>query len=110
MPRLFSPATRNDPMKQAAGLLLYRAGEAGREVLIVHPSGWYNRGKPWSIPKGLIDEGEALEAAARRETWEETGVRYDGPVVALGSIKYQKSRKEVHAFGAAAPEGAAPKC
>ena len=97
-------------MKQASGLLLYRRGKGGLEVLLVHPSGWYNRGKPWSIPKGVLDPDEELEAAARRETWEETGIRYDGPVVPLGNIRYQKSRKEVHAFAGPAPEGAAPRC
>ena len=67
-------------MKQSAGSLLYRA--AGQdlsavdvlEVLLVHPSGNYNRRAPWSIPKGLPDASESLEQAARRETIEETGV------------------------------------
>ena len=45
-------------MKQSAGTLLYRDGPDGLEVLLVHPSGWYNRGKPWSIPKGLPDPDE----------------------------------------------------
>ncbi|HEY6549113.1 MAG TPA: NUDIX domain-containing protein, partial [Vicinamibacteria bacterium] len=60
-------------MKQSAGTLLYRQGPAGLEVLIVHPSGGYNKNAPWSLPKGHPDDGEALEAAARRETLEETG-------------------------------------
>ncbi len=29
----------------------------------------------WQLPQGGIDPGEAPEAAARRELWEETGVR-----------------------------------
>src|SRR5579872_39147 len=45
--------------KQSSGTLLYRRAPAGLEVLLVHPSGNYNRGKPWSIPKGLPDAGEA---------------------------------------------------
>ena len=44
------------------------------EVLLVHPSGSYNRNAPWSIPKGELDEGEDPETAARRETREEAGV------------------------------------
>jgi diadenosine hexaphosphate hydrolase (ATP-forming) len=75
----------------------------------VHPSGNYNRGKPWSIPKGLPDAGEALEAAARRETREETGVEA-GALEYLGSIRYRKSRKEVHCFAGPAPPDAAPRC
>jgi predicted NUDIX family NTP pyrophosphohydrolase len=97
-------------VKQSAGILLYRQGEAGLEVLLVHPSGNYNRKAPWGIPKGLPDEGEDVEAAARRETREETGVAVTGALVSLGSIKYQKSRKEVHAFAGPAPDDAAPRC
>lgn len=97
-------------MKQAAGTLLYREGPSGLEVLLVHPSGNYNRGKPWSIPKGIPNEGETdLEATARRETMEETGVKA-GELFPLGSITYVKSRKTVHAFGGPAPADADPKC
>ncbi|MEM7191346.1 MAG: RNA pyrophosphohydrolase [Pseudomonadota bacterium] len=32
-------------------------------------------GQWWQMPQGGIDKGEAPEAAARRELWEETGVR-----------------------------------
>jgi 8-oxo-dGTP pyrophosphatase MutT (NUDIX family) len=95
-------------MKQSSGTLLYRWNDGQLEVLLVHPSGNYNRGKPWSIPKGLPDEGESLEDAARRETIEETGV-VAGPLAALGSIQYLKSRKTVHGFAGQAVEGA-PRC
>ena len=92
-------------MKQSAGTLLYRGQGEQLEVLLVHPSGNYNRHKPWSIPKGLPDEGETLESAARRETLEETGV-VAGDLVPLGSICYVKSRKEVHGFAGKAISGA----
>jgi predicted NUDIX family NTP pyrophosphohydrolase len=97
-------------MKQSAGTLLYRDGPDGLEVLLVHASGNYNRHAPWGIPKGVPDQGEELEATARRETCEETGITVSGKLVPLGSIKYQKSRKEVHAFAGAAPQGAEPRC
>jgi predicted NUDIX family NTP pyrophosphohydrolase len=97
-------------MRQSAGTLLYRQTPEGWEVLLVHPSGAYNRHKPWSIPKGEPDKDEPLEAAARRETWEETGVKVDGELVALGEIVYTKSKKHVYAFAAPAPADAAPHC
>jgi predicted NUDIX family NTP pyrophosphohydrolase len=98
-------------MKQAAGILLYRHGSEGLEVLLVHPSGNYNRHKPWSIPKGEPDPGEDdLEMTARRETREEAGIAVQGSVTPLGSIKYTKSGKVVHAFAGRAPEDAKPMC
>jgi predicted NUDIX family NTP pyrophosphohydrolase len=97
-------------MKQAAGTLLYRQGPEGLEVLLIHASGNYNRGKPWSIPKGETDPGETdLEVTARRETLEETGVTA-GALTKLGQIQYSKSRKVVHAYAGPAPADAEPRC
>lgn len=97
-------------MRQSAGTLLYRQGPEGWEVLLVHPSGNYNRNKPWSIPKGEPDPDEALEATARRETWEETGVKADGELISLGEIVYTKSKKHIYAFAGPAPADAEPRC
>ncbi len=97
-------------MKQSAGTLLYRQGPAGLEVLLIHPSGNYNRRAPYGIPKGeLDDEAEGLEATARRETLEETGA-VAGALVELGFIDYTKSRKRVHCFAGAAADDVAPHC
>lgn len=97
-------------MRQSAGTLLYRQGAAGLEVLLVHPSGPYNRRAPWSIPKGEPGQDETdLEAAARRETLEETGVQA-GALTPLGDMIYKKSRKQVHCFAGPAPQNAQPRC
>ena len=96
-------------MKKSAGTLLYRESPDGLEVLLVHASGNYNRGKPWSIPKGEPDAGESDLAAARRETLEEADV-VAGELVALGSIQYTKSKKTIYAFAGPAPADAAPRC
>ena len=100
---------RERTRKQSAGTLLYRHGTNGIEVLLVHPSGSYNRHAPWSIPKGVVDGDEELEATARRETLEETGVAAE-TLTPLGFIDYQKSAKRVHCFAGPAPADAAPHC
>ncbi len=96
-------------MVESAGTLLYRPREDQLEVLLVHPSGNYNRRAPWSIPKGIPDEGEDLETAARRETLEETGVTA-GQLASLDWIKYRKSHKRIHCFAGPAPPDAEPHC
>jgi predicted NUDIX family NTP pyrophosphohydrolase len=86
--------------KQSAGLLLYRWGDEGLELLLAHPGGPFWAKKDigaWSIPKGEFLQEEEPLAAARREFAEEIGTRVDGEVIALTPVK-QKSRKLVHAF------------
>jgi len=95
--------------KRSAGTLLYRRVGGELEVLLVHPSGNYNRRAPWGLPKGEPDAGEELEAAARRETTEETGVVAD-QLIDIGWVDYKKSRKRVFAFAGAAPADADPTC
>lgn len=96
-------------MKESAGTLLYRNVDGRIEVLLVHPSGNYNKNAKWGIPKGVPDEGENFELAARRETLEETGV-VAGELKSLGFVEYTKSRKRVHCFCGPAPDDAAPHC
>ncbi|PZM79317.1 MAG: NUDIX hydrolase [Candidatus Melainabacteria bacterium] len=96
-------------MKESAGTLLYRNVDGRIEVLLVHPSGNYNKNAKWGIPKGVPDEGENFEQAARRETLEETGV-VAGELKSLGFVEYTKSRKRVHCFCGPAPDDAAPHC
>jgi predicted NUDIX family NTP pyrophosphohydrolase len=84
----------------SAGLLLFRRRDGSTEVLLAHPGGpfWANRDAgAWTIPKGVVDEGEDFLDAARREFREETGIEPVGPFVSLGSIR-QKAGKPVHAW------------
>jgi predicted NUDIX family NTP pyrophosphohydrolase len=86
---------------KSAGLLVYRHVSQGVELLLVHPGGpfWAKKdAAAWSIPKGLIEEGEEELAAAAREFTEETGLACpDGPRIALGEVR-QKSGKTLVAW------------
>src|ERR1700733_9675437 len=90
----------------SAGILAYRRGSHGLEVLLVHPGGPYWRNKDvgaWSIPKGEIGPSEDPEQAARREFSEELGPAafLIGPLQAVGEIR-QRGGKRVIAFCAEA--------
>ena len=84
----------------SAGLLVFRRTGAGIEVLLGHPGGpfWVKKDDgAWTIPKGLVESGDDLLSAARREFSEETNLVIDGEVFALSPVN-QKSGKVVHAF------------
>ena len=86
--------------RTSAGLLMYRFEGDKLQVLLAHPGGPLFRNKDegdWSIPKGEVEPGEELLAAATREFREETGVTPTGPFLALQPIT-QKGGKVVHAW------------
>lgn len=87
--------------RMSAGLLLYRIGPDGVDVLIGHPGGpfWARKDDAaWSIPKGEYTDDEDPWAAAQREFVEEIGLAVpDGPRVALPPVK-QPGGKIVTAF------------
>ena len=100
-----SPADKN----KSAGLLLFRRSQGVLELFLAHPGGpfWKNKDAgAWSIPKGLVEPGEELQAAACREFHEETGIEPAGPYLPLGTVR-QKAGKLIHAWaweGDADPE------
>jgi predicted NUDIX family NTP pyrophosphohydrolase len=92
----------------SAGLLLFRRrpdggvgdGAPAFDVFLAHPGGPFWRTRDlgaWTLPKGAVDEGELLLAAARREFEEETGIRPVPPFIPLGEVR-QKAGKRVHAW------------
>ena len=91
----------------SAGILLYRRSGGRLEVLLAHPGGPYwarqDHGS-WSVPKGIAENGEALEAVAAREFGEETGFELRGvardpgaPPLDLGEVSL-KSGKIIRAW------------
>lgn len=67
--------------ESAGGIVLNRRGQ----VLVVS-----QHGTSWSLPKGHIEEGEDPLAAARREIYEEAGVKELELLSELGSYERYK--------------------
>ena len=92
---------------QSGGILLFRRGDNGIEVLLAHPGGPFWKSQDygaWSVPKGVAEVDEPIEAVAVREFGEETGfelasVALDSrrPHLDLGEVTL-KSGKVIHAW------------
>jgi predicted NUDIX family NTP pyrophosphohydrolase len=83
----------------SAGIVAFRH-RPELEVLLAHPGGpfWAKKDAgAWTIPKGLVEPGDDLVAAAQREFTEETNLVVEGEMVELAPVA-QKSGKLVHAF------------
>lgn len=89
----------------SAGILLFRRAETALEVLLVHPGGpfWVRKDLgAWSIPKGMVEEGEEPLACALRELEEELGSPFSfsaDRLIELGSVQ-QKGGKVVLCWAA----------
>lgn len=100
-------------MVDSAGIVLFRSHDGRTEVLLGHLGGPYwakHHERAWSIPKGIVEPGEELLSAARREFTEELGVPVPaGDLVPLGSVR--QSKKTVHVWALAAdldPDSVSP--
>jgi predicted NUDIX family NTP pyrophosphohydrolase len=73
----------------SAGLLLFKRTAGGLRLFLAHPGGpfWRKHDEhAWTIPKGLVEEGE-----------EPLSVEPSAPFIPLGAVK-QRSGKTVHAW------------
>lgn len=71
---------------EQAGAICYRIREGQPEVLLIGS----RRNGRWGIPKGGIEPGESSRQAARREAFEEAGVRGKTGAKAVGFFHYTK--------------------
>jgi predicted NUDIX family NTP pyrophosphohydrolase len=87
--------------KHSAGIIVFRRSGPEVEVLLGHMgSPWWVKKDigAWSIPKGLIEEGEDPLDTAKREFSEELGLEIpDAELIQLGSIE-QPNNKTVSAW------------
>ncbi len=89
-------------MRRSAGILVYRVQNQKVQVLLSHMGGPYWEGideGAWSIPKGEMDSGSAIETA-RREFQEETGFLMDTSRLRFLGSKKQSNNKLVIIFTA----------
>ena len=104
----------------AAGAVLWRERRGDLEVALIHRP----RYKDWSWPKGKLEPGEPVAAAAVREVEEETGIpvvlgvplpllRYSLPDGGMKQVRYWAAREarpqDAPAMAARAPVTPAPK-
>ena len=90
-------------MKESSGILVFKRTGMALEFFLVHPGGPFFVNKDegfWTIPKGLIEDGEDHLASAKREFLEETGFKLSGDFIDLGFV-VQKGGKRVHCFAVA---------
>jgi 8-oxo-dGTP diphosphatase len=82
----------NKPDVAAAGGVLVRSGDGGREVAIIHRPKYMD----WSLPKGKLEPGEDWLEAGLREVEEETGYRCEASVE-LPPVSYldRKGRRKL---------------
>jgi predicted NUDIX family NTP pyrophosphohydrolase len=83
-------------------LVIYRFRGEDLQIFLAHPGGPFFKHKDdghWTIPKGEVESGEDLLAAAIREVSEEVGISFaaSSKFQSLGSIR-QKGGKTVQAW------------
>jgi 8-oxo-dGTP pyrophosphatase MutT (NUDIX family) len=92
--RLKAPATRPPVTRElSSGGLVYRRTAGSWVVCLGGRRRSDDAPVVWSIPKGHVEEGESMAAAALREVREETGLRSDIEDT-LGDVTYWYARHD----------------
>jgi 8-oxo-dGTP pyrophosphatase MutT (NUDIX family) len=72
----------------AAGGVLYRPPDTGREILLI------NRNGVWDLPKGKLESGESISECAAREVGEEVGIPVPAVICFLCSTYHEYMENE----------------
>jgi predicted NUDIX family NTP pyrophosphohydrolase len=86
-------------VKQSGAMFLVNRDS---KILLVHPSGNYNRRAPWLPPKEEMEANETPREAARRAVVEELGLTPDShtDIKELGTVTYKTKSKIIWGFAA----------
>ena len=80
-PLITAPITKDGPNGRASGIMFVT--NKGEILMIRRGSGGGDFPSTWCIPGGHQKFDETLEECARRETFEETGIKYEGKLDVL---------------------------
>ncbi len=86
------PTPRPPWCYRQSGVIAYRHGAGGLEVLLVTS----RKRKRWVIPKGIVEPGLSAGASAAKEAHEEAGVAGVLSARPIGSFRYRKWHGECH--------------
>jgi 8-oxo-dGTP diphosphatase len=89
-----SKKTAGGPLIRAAGGILWRAGDGGPALAVVHRP----KHRDWSLPKGKLEPGESFPDAALREVAEETGCRAELGAFAGYALYETRGREKLVLF------------
>ncbi|MBI5648383.1 MAG: NUDIX hydrolase [Ignavibacteriae bacterium] len=81
-----SEKKKEPPVIAQSGVIPYRVGAAGIELLLVTS----RNGRRWIFPKGIVETGLHPRDSAAKEAWEEAGVLGAVTEEALGSYSFEK--------------------
>lgn len=77
-------------MKRSAGILLYKKENNRYLVLLAHFGGpyWEKQDKgAWSVQKGIVEKGEKVLSAAKREVAEEAKIPFIYATYGFGAVE-----------------------
>jgi len=80
---------------QSTGIFLINKND---KILLVHPSGWYNKSAPYYMPKETIEPGDTILSSCQRVITEELGLNLNSVLIQSNFTSVQQPNKLVYCF------------